>query len=236
MKKSVSIVLAIMLVFALLLVNAPLQAQAKQMKTETPTPNTLIAEGSWSAGNYLDVSKMAASAPTWLQLLADGVKVAEAGKICHPLRGGQFGWVGMIMQYKDGKWVKLTTTNDWVPNKEGQFMSCAQASSAGTYALFGYWVRPAGYVDAPAFDCSTLDWSGVGLSIDTDVIFRGTLASMPNTSILIEYAGYSGTALTDATGEYFWSPGITYTSEDSFIVKYTELTHNCVYTKTHYVA
>jgi hypothetical protein len=160
MKKSISIVLAIMVVLALLLVNAPHQAQAKQMKTETPVPNTLIADGSWNTGTNLDVSVKAASAPTWLQLLADGVKVAEAGKICHPLRGGQFGWVGQIMQYIDGKWVKLATTNDWVPNKEGVFMSCAQAPAAGTYALFGYWIKPAGYVesvDAPT--CSTAEWT-----------------------------------------------------------------------------
>jgi len=142
MKKSVSIVLAIMLVFGIILASAPLDAQAKPLQPVTPvTPvtNPLIAGGSWSTGSSVDVSALAATAPTWLQLLADGVKITEAGKICHPFRGGQFGWVGQIMQYKDGKWVKLTTTNDWVPNKEGEFMSCVVAPAAGTYALFGYW-------------------------------------------------------------------------------------------------
>jgi len=55
----------------------------------------------------------------------------------------------------------METTNDWVPNKEGEFMSCAQAPAAGTYALFGYWKKPAGYVEEsePPYDCSSIIWS-----------------------------------------------------------------------------
>jgi len=159
MKKSVSIILVTILVFGIVLASAPLQVQAKPL--ESVTPNPLIAGGSWTSGSEADVAALVGSAPTWLQWLANGVKVIEAGKICHPLRGGQFGWVGQIMQYKNGQWVKLATTNDWVPNKEGEFMACAQAPAAGTYALFGYWIRPAGYVEEPSSSCSysTAEWT-----------------------------------------------------------------------------
>ena len=164
MKKIVRIILAIVFIFGIILASAPQYALAKSNPSDpTPNgaPNLLIAGGSWTSGSEADVTALVGTAPTWLQWLANGVKITEAGKICHPLRGGQFGWVGIIMQYKNGQWVKLATTNDWVPNKEGEFMACAQAPAAGTYALFGYWIRPAGYVEAPASACnySTTDWT-----------------------------------------------------------------------------
>lgn len=161
MKKIVRVVLAIVFVFGIILASAPQYALAKTDPESTATPKPLIAAGAWTSGSAVDVSGLVGSAPTWLQWLANGVKVTEAGKICHPMRGGQFGWVGQIMQYKNGEWIKLTTTNDWVPNKEGEFMSCAQAPAAGTYALFGYWIRPASYVEGTASACnySTTDWS-----------------------------------------------------------------------------
>ncbi|MBA4384853.1 MAG: hypothetical protein C0410_08960 [Anaerolinea sp.] len=194
MKKTARLVLAIMFVFGIILASAPLNAQAKQI--ETVTPNPLVAGGSWSTGSNVDVSTLAASAPTWLQLLTGGVKVTDAGKICHPFRGGQFGWVGIIMQYKDGQWVKLATTNDWVPNKEGEFMSCAQAPAAGTYALFGYWKRPAGYVEvvgtqAPTCNYSTDDWSAGQEDRDEngtfDIIISGLQSDLTgqNLSLLV---------------------------------------------------
>ena len=155
MNKNARIVLAVLFVFALLLMSAPLPAQAIESEI-----NPLIAGGSWMGGTDVNVTTLAAKAPTWLQLLTNGVKVTEAGKICHPFRGGQFGWIGEIRQYKNGEWFKLKTTNDWVPNQEGEFMSCAEAPSAGTYALFGYWKRPAGFVEVPTSSCaySTTDW------------------------------------------------------------------------------
>jgi hypothetical protein len=125
-----------------------LTAQAFPAPLVTTTYKTLIADGSWSLGQYADVTTLAASAPQWMQLLTDGVKLTSAVRICHPFHGGQFGWVGEIRQYKNGEWFKLKTTNDWVPNQEGEFLSCADAPSAGTYALFGYWIRPAGYVES----------------------------------------------------------------------------------------
>jgi len=39
-------------------------------------------------------------------------------------------------------------------------MACAQAPAAGTFALFGYWQKPAGY-DEPvkSLDCESLTWN-----------------------------------------------------------------------------
>lgn len=160
MKKASRLFLIIVIIFAIMMASSPLNVLAKSDPSGT-TSNPFIAGGTWTTGNELDVTSLAASAPQWLQLLANGVKVTEAGKICHPFRGGQFGWVGEIRQYKAGEWIKLPTTNDWVPNKEGEFMSCALAPAAGTYALFGYWIKPAGYVEPPTSTCNylTTDWN-----------------------------------------------------------------------------
>jgi hypothetical protein len=80
--------------------------------------------------------------PVWEDLLTNALVIDGAAMICHPFRGGQFGWVGEIRMLQDGVWVKLATTNEWSPTEEGTFRSCAFAPSAGTYALFGYYVKP----------------------------------------------------------------------------------------------
>ncbi len=176
MKKNARIVLAVLFVFALLLMSAPLPAQAIESEI-----NPLIAGGSWMGGTDVNVTTLAAKAPTWLQLLTNGVRVTEAGKICHPFRGGQFGWIGEIRQYKNGEWFKLKTTNDWVNGTEGQFMSCAEAPAAGTYALFGYWKRPAGYAVAPQIVCnySTEGWSQSLDNMHEDGRFNLNVSNLP---------------------------------------------------------
>ncbi len=178
MNKNARIVLAILFVLGLVLMSAPHQAQAKENEI-----SPLIAGGSWTAGQAVDVTTLAAKAPTWLQLLTNGVRVTEAGKICHPFRGGQFGWIGEIRQYKSGEWFKLKTTNDWVNGTEGQFMSCAEAPAAGTYALFGYWIRPAGYVvadGAPGFDCNTIEWGEIYVGADGNILISGSGSNLPD--------------------------------------------------------
>lgn len=130
-------------ILALLVLMLPLAAVNARWDVE-PTP---IDSGSWTAGNEFYVDLTANPAPAWLQLMGKGTKVTEAGQICHPFRGAQFYWVGEIRQLVDGAWVKLPTTVDWVPSKEGQMMACAKAPSAGTYALFAYFNPPAGWVE-----------------------------------------------------------------------------------------
>ncbi len=137
MKKLARAALAVCFVFGILLTSTPQSVSAKKNPFEV-TPQ-YIAEGTWQSGTETDVSSSVADVPGWLQLLTNGVKLTEAGKICHPFRGGQFGWVGKIMQYKDGKWTKLTTTTEWTPDKEGTLLVCAEAPEAGVYSLFGYY-------------------------------------------------------------------------------------------------
>ena len=103
--------------------------------TPTPTPDL---SGNWNIGTEIDVDIIKNPAPSWLQLLSKGVYVAHKTEICHPFNFGLHGWVGEIRQLKDGKWIKIATTSEWLPSTEGIYSACASAPEAGTYALFGY--------------------------------------------------------------------------------------------------
>jgi hypothetical protein len=144
MKKIVNLSIAIVLALGLLLANAPQKTVAADVGS-----HPLVADGAWNTGTEVAVDLTVTSAPSWMQLLTNGVKITAPAKICHPFNGGRFGWVGEIRQLVKGEWVKLPTVSDWVPTTEGVFTACAQAPAAGTYALFGYWIRPAGYVEEP---------------------------------------------------------------------------------------
>jgi hypothetical protein len=155
------LVFAFVFVFGLFLVQ-PQTVEAIPMPptsfpTVFPTPNptasvsvfpTGIADGQWEwqgvgiNGSEINGALIAAPISPWLQILTNAVKIDGPAKICHPFRGGQFKWIGEIRQLVDGKWVKLATTSSWVPDAEGEFMACAQAPSAGTYALLGYYSGP----------------------------------------------------------------------------------------------
>ncbi len=142
MKKWFSVLSIALIITVLFLAALPSQSAAAIL-----IPTYPLASGDWSEGDPVDVDLVTNPAPEWLQLLAGGTKISEAGEICHPFRGGQFYWVGEIRQLKDGKWVKLATTVDWSPNKEGKLMACATAPAAGTYALFAWFDAPEGYVE-----------------------------------------------------------------------------------------
>jgi hypothetical protein len=138
MKKICNIILVLALALGVALVNAPKAVEA----IPSPIPNG-VADGSWTTGSEVNVDLAAATAPSWLQLLSEGTVITAPVKICHPFRGGQFGWTGQIMQLVGDQWVKLTTTAEWVPDSEGEFMACAETPAAGTFALFGYYTEPA---------------------------------------------------------------------------------------------
>lgn len=115
------------------------------MPTLTPTPVFIppapvngISAGDWSTGSNIVINLTQNPAPEWLQLMDNGVNIATPGTICHPFRGGRFGWVADIRQLVDGKWVKVPTTLSRL-TAEGEMVACAEASAAGTYALFGYY-------------------------------------------------------------------------------------------------
>jgi hypothetical protein len=81
--------------------------------------------------------------------MSDGLHVSGATQICHPFRGGQFGWNAQIQLQNGSSWLPIATTTEWVPDVEGQLMTCANVSVAGTYAIFGGWVRPANWPTCP---------------------------------------------------------------------------------------
>ena len=136
MNKLGNLAFALVLMLGIALASAPQSAEAGFVAGDPS-----VAEGEWNTGAEVDVDLTAAPAPSWLQLLAKGVKIEAPARICHPFRGGQFGWTADIRQLVNGKWVKLATTADWVPSREGKFMACAQAPAAGTYAIFGYYKK-----------------------------------------------------------------------------------------------
>jgi hypothetical protein len=179
-KELTRVAIALLLVLGFAFSIAPHAVQAKDAE-----PNTGIAGEGWTTGTGVDVSNLTNGIPVWLQLLStEGVSLTAASQICHPLRGGQFGWVGEIWEYKNDRWVKLDTTNGWVPSVEGNYMSCAKAPEAGVYALFGYYVQPA-YVAPqhhvkPPFDCSTLNWDvHVQYVLPSAYEVSGTVTGLP---------------------------------------------------------
>jgi hypothetical protein len=74
-----------------------------------------------------------------LQLFSTGLTITQAAKICYPFRGGQFGWRGTIRMLSNNAWAPIATKVVWLPTIEGRLWACADAPSAGTYALFAYW-------------------------------------------------------------------------------------------------
>lgn len=254
MKKRSSVAIGLLFMLGLFLAIVPSQVQAKSFD---PTPTTAavltIAGGSWTTGSEVDITTITASVPTWLQLLStNGVKVNESSKICHPMRGGQFGWIGEIRQFKNDQWVKLPTSSGWIPNNEGEFMACAQAPSAGIYALFGYWKRPAGYietseaVEVPGFICSTMTWSDLKSSIDTSIIFGGKVFNVPvgttitwriTASNINSLVGQTGTyQTTDSLGSFWGNSGLSGVGVSSWSVIFTESTHNCSSTQQDFLS
>lgn len=150
MKRAWRVVFVSVFVFGLVLAQ-PQKVQAIPLPIPTPTPIVYpsgIADGQWEwqgvgiNGSEITVDLSAAPISPWLELLTNAIKIDGPAKICHPFRGGQFKWIGEIRQLVDGKWIKLATTSGWVPDAEGEFMACAQAPSAGTYALLGYYSGP----------------------------------------------------------------------------------------------
>ncbi len=114
------------------------------LPTAIPTiaPLPVLDEGNWNIGTEFTLDLTSNPAPTWLQLLSRGDVITSPARICHPFRGGQFKWVGEIRQLLDGQWVKIETETGYLNGSEGQFVACANAPVAGTYALFGYYTGP----------------------------------------------------------------------------------------------
>ncbi len=174
MKKTISVVAALVLFFTLVFVSIPNNVQAGYTVTKQP-----IAAGEWNTGTIVDVDLTTAAAPEWLQLMTtDAVVVKEPTEICHELGGGKYHWVGEIRKLKGDKWIKLETNNGWVPDEEGAYVACAQAPSAGTYALFAYYNGPQEFFP-PTIVPTTVPTSGPPACADGENISSGCVCAPP---------------------------------------------------------
>lgn len=136
----------ILLLLGVLLLALPTTISAK--KIDPPTPG--LADGDWQwdnpdvIGETSPIDLVSAPKPEWLDVMSwDAITISGPATLCHPFRGGQFGWVGDIHVFTGKSWEPISTTMEWVPDLEGTYMACAKAPSAGTYALFGGYVKPA---------------------------------------------------------------------------------------------
>ncbi|NMC35140.1 MAG: hypothetical protein GYA36_22175 [Veillonellaceae bacterium] len=150
MKKIITLLIAISL-FEMLFVVTPKDTSGI-FYIPTAEPEEWYWDNVGVTGEIIPMYTITTVPREWYQLKADGLKIDGPAKICRPYRAGRFGWVGEIFQLVDGAWVKLPTTAAWVADAEGKFTVCAQAPAAGTYALFGYWVKPADYVEPQVFE------------------------------------------------------------------------------------
>jgi hypothetical protein len=148
-KKSLYCVLFIAAVVASFLLFSP---QSVQAGVYVPPKDTRPAAGSWSwdnenvTGTIIPQYQLAPTSDDDYALLqSEGVHLSGGTQLCHPYPGGQSGWTAEIRVLTSSGWHSVPTVNQWVPDKEGKYMTCAQVWSSGTYAVFGYWVRPEGW-------------------------------------------------------------------------------------------
>jgi hypothetical protein len=145
MRKFLSLTFVLVLVLGLFLSNNSKSVVAGY----SPPPNPGIAPGDWEwtsadvVGDEVAMENVLTTPAPWLKLITKGLEIKAPATICHSFRGAQFGWFGSIYKLEGETWVKLVTTTEWVPTTEGRLMACTKAASAGVYALFGYWVKPA---------------------------------------------------------------------------------------------
>ncbi|NSW51104.1 MAG: hypothetical protein HPY85_01200 [Anaerolineae bacterium] len=130
---------------------------------EPPAPG--VANGSWQwtstdvTGTIIPQFQVPDDdGDEWSLLLSSGLQVSGATQICHPFRGGQIGWVSEIRMLVGKTWVSVPTTTAWMPDEEGELMTCASAQMAGTYAIFGYWVKPEGWMESKSMCPPADDW------------------------------------------------------------------------------
>jgi hypothetical protein len=144
MKKGILYILSF--VFAVSMIVSMVEAPVSAISWSPPEPVEQPAEGDWQyaqavPGEDVHMSELTVPAPEdWMLLMSNGVRLETMGAtpLCHPFRGGQFGWVGGIYLLNGTSWMALPSTTEWVPDEEGQLMTCAQAPMSGVYALFGY--------------------------------------------------------------------------------------------------
>jgi len=143
MKKLIYLSLSFVMVLSILFF-ASEQPVLSAAWAPTPEPKDAgPANGDWVAkteGVTGSSVQVPATLPNeWSRLQSKGFAVSGRTEICHPFRGGQFGWHTSVFLLEGKSWTKLPTTVEWYPDEEGQLMACAFAPVSGTYAMFGYW-------------------------------------------------------------------------------------------------
>ena len=142
MKKYLLFVVSLVFVLSLFFSAFPIAVSAKRWE-----PPKDPAEGDWVFDDDLDGEKvhmedlMSPPPPAdWMRLMSNGVHLTTVGatSLCHPFPGAQDGWEGAIYLLNGNSWFALASTTEWVPDEEGQLMTCTLAPMTGTYALFGY--------------------------------------------------------------------------------------------------
>ncbi len=135
MKKSFSVLFVLVVVLGVSLVNVQFTVKAEM--------NSIFAPGEWQVPTSVKakaVDVTADGAPSYLQLVTNGITINAPAKICHQFTGAQYDWVAEVRQLVDETWVKVKTTTTLVNTSgESVFTACAQAKKAGTYALFAYY-------------------------------------------------------------------------------------------------
>ncbi len=113
-----------------------------------PEPPLAPAAGQWivseedAIGGLIPQYQLEAPAGGYALLQSDAVRVSGYTRICHPYRGGQYGWTSEIRALTAAGWTAVPTTSGWEPDEEGKYMTCADVGR-GTYAVFGFWDKPA---------------------------------------------------------------------------------------------
>jgi hypothetical protein len=171
-----------------------------------PAPPLAPAAGNWivtdeeATEGLIPQFELEAELGDYALLQSDGVIVVGSARICHPYRGGQFGWTSEIRRATPLGWLPVPTTNGWEPDEEGQFMTCAEVGS-GTYAVFGYWEKPSGW-DLP--QCPPEGYGEYYMDVtefmflDIVIILESTeIFDLPNSFIYGERCGENGTIILE---------------------------------------
>ncbi len=249
MKLALRIVASILIVVGILFANLP---SIKHVSAEVSN-GTWVLPNSKDSFTLVNVDDEDDSAPTWLQRFSQGVEIQYPAQICHSFRGGNFKWVPEIREYKNGRWVKIPTTTNYIYGNEMPLYACADTPRGGTYALFAYYIGPAvtytkPVPGVPGFDCSSITWDVTVTSTfngtnSSTWFFSGNVTGVPsgttidwgvteaNPSFYVASNGYAGSTSLD--GSNYMSVTRIIANDNPFsvlTVQFTESTHNCSYT------
>ena len=112
----------------------------------TPAAGSWIWDDDAVSGELIPQYQLLAPPDSDYALLqSNGLHLSGGAQICHPYPGGQFGWTAEIRVLGLNGWQSVPTVNQWMPDEEGDFMTCATVWHSGVYAVFGYWERPEGW-------------------------------------------------------------------------------------------